>query len=95
MAKNWYIVAYDIRDSTRLNRAAKLVKGYGTRLQYSVFRCCLTVRQVEKLRWEITRLLTMEDDYIIIELCSSCVNRIRKRGGEMAWPEEPPTFEIV
>lgn len=95
MAKNWYLVAYDIRDPSRLQKVAKLLKGYGTRIQYSVFRCYLGERLVEKLKWEMVKILAPEDDYLIIELCSSCVNRIRKRGGELAWPEEPESFEIV
>jgi CRISPR-associated protein Cas2 len=34
-----YIVAYDIRDEVRLRRVHDVVRGYGIRLQYSVFLC--------------------------------------------------------
>lgn len=37
-----YIVSYDIRDEQRLKRVARLLRGYGDRLQYSVHRCDLS-----------------------------------------------------
>ena len=42
----WYLVCYDIRDPKRWRRCFKLLKGYGEGLQYSVFRCRLTKRQL-------------------------------------------------
>ena len=34
-----YTVAYDITDDKRRNRVAKILKDFGTRIQYSVFEC--------------------------------------------------------
>jgi CRISPR-associated protein Cas2 len=56
----WYLVCYDIRDPKRWRRVFKLLKGYGYRLQYSIFRCRLTKRQSEQLRWELATLLDRE-----------------------------------
>ena len=95
MGKNWYMVAYDIRNSKRLSSIAKLLKGYGHRLQYSIFRCRLSSREMEKLRWESKKILSGEDDFLIIELCKNCVSKIRKRCGKDAWPDDPPSFEII
>ncbi len=36
-----YLVSYDICDPKRLRRVAKILEGFGTRLQYSVFECPL------------------------------------------------------
>jgi CRISPR-associated protein Cas2 len=93
--KKWYLITYDIRDSKRLHKVASLMKGYGSRLQYSVFRCRLGEREVEKLRWEMAKLMELEDDLLIIGLCGNCIGRLRNRYGETAWPEEIPGFEII
>ncbi|MDR1568783.1 MAG: CRISPR-associated endonuclease Cas2, partial [Streptococcaceae bacterium] len=37
----YYLVSYDISDDTRLRKVHKLLKGYGTRWQRSVFFCKL------------------------------------------------------
>lgn len=94
-ARNWYLVCYDIRDDLRLRRVAKLLEGYGERLQYSVFRCRLTPREEERLRWELTRVAAKEDAWLIVPLCGSCVERVRRRDARSAWPEDPPAYVIV
>lgn len=93
--KLWYLVAYDVRDPKRLNRTAKHLKGYGTRLQYSIFRCRLSDRQVERLRWELAKILDKSDNLLIIGLCLKCAERIRKKGGSDDWTAETTSFEIV
>ena len=60
--KNWRLVMYDVRDPKRLRKVAKHLEGYGSRIQYSVFRCRLSERQAERLRWELTTILEEEDD---------------------------------
>lgn len=92
--KLWYLVAYDIRDPNRLRRVSKHLKGYGERIQLSFFRCRLSNREVERLRWELLKYLTSDDDLIVIGLCSSCVSRLRQSEGN-DWPEDPPSFEII
>jgi len=95
MSKSWFLVAYDIRDPVRLRKTATLMKGYGTRMQYSVFRCFLNEREVEKLRWEASKIMLSEDDLQIIGLCKACVSRVKNRSGQDAWPDDPVTFEII
>ena len=65
----WWLVCYDVRDPDRLRKAAKHVEGYGERVQYSVFRCWMTARQMEQLRWELTAILASEDDILLIPIC--------------------------
>jgi len=93
--KLWYLVAYDIRESKRLRRVAKHLEGYGTRIQYSIFRCRLTGRQMERLRWELTRVLKPEDSLITIGLCDRCVERIATRGRDDRWSQETSSYKIV
>ena len=43
----WWLVCYDVHDPDRLRKCAKHMEGYGVRVQYSVFRCWMTRREVE------------------------------------------------
>ncbi len=94
-ARTWYLVCYDVRDDTRLRRTARLLEGYGERLQYSIFRCRLTLREEERLRWELTRMLAKEDAWLIIPICDACVARLRHRDSRSAWPAEPGPHVVV
>jgi len=94
----WWMVCYDVRDPKRLRRVARHMEGYGERMQYSVFRCWMTPRESERLRWELTEMLTPEDDVLVIPLCSTCVSGISCTHVEAhpeTWPSEPDRFRIV
>jgi CRISPR-associated protein Cas2 len=93
--KNWYLIAYDIRDEKRLRRVARNLEGYGTRVQYSVFRCRLTERSLERLRWELSQILDTCDDLMIVALCDHCVRKIRTRKASEAWPTRPEPTVII
>ena len=94
-AKFWYVVCYDITDPKRWRKVYRLLNGYGRRLQYSIFRCRLTVRAMEKLRWELEKLLTAEDRLLILAMCESCERRTGAHNRPESWIEEPKSFEIV
>lgn len=94
----WFLVCYDIRDARRLRRAAKHLEGYGTRIQFSVFRCWLSPSQAERLRWELTERLKPEDDLLMIPLCSRCVDGLavaHSSSKRPSWPSGPKSHEIV
>jgi CRISPR-associated protein Cas2 len=65
MARRRYLIAYDISDDARLRRVLKLMKGYGTRLQYSVFLCDLS--RMEFLRWhaDIHEVIELAEDSVV------------------------------
>ena len=94
-SRHWYLVCYDIHESRRLQRVARHLKGYGQRVQYSIFRCRLNVRQLERLKWELTALVAVEDDIIYIGLCDNCVSRITDYNLSEDWPVDSPTHQIV
>ena len=94
----WWLVSYDVRDPKRLRKAARLVSGHGPRLQLSVYRCWLTPRQLERLRWELTELLTPDDDVLFIPLCERCHRGIRITHAatkQVDWPAAPPTHRLA
>jgi CRISPR-associated protein Cas2 len=90
----WYLIAYDIRDPKRWRRAYKILRGYGSALQYSIFRCQLGTAEAERLRWELESVLETEDALMFIGLCSGCVERITARNREGVWEEKRP-FQIA
>lgn len=95
MAKAWHLVTYDVRDDKRLRRVARLLESYGERLQYSVFRCHLTDREMQRLRWELAKAMAADDDLLIIGLCERCVGQIQYRREESGWPEEPRPHRVI
>jgi CRISPR-associated protein Cas2 len=95
--RHWHLISYDVRDPKRLRRVAKLLEGYGTRLQYSVFRCRLDELTLEKLHWELNKVLEDEDDLLVMPLCNECAAKVadHSTGDQSSWAEKPPTFKIV
>lgn len=93
--RSWHLVCYDIRDDARLRRVARLLEGYGERVQYSVFRCRLTAREEQRLRWELGRLATGEDAWLIVPLCGSCLDSLRRHDGKRDWAAEAPSHVVV
>lgn len=95
MSKKWHIISYDIREPDRLRKVAKRLSGYGSRLQFSVFKCNLNDREVKRLQWEITRILKPEDDFLIISLCSHCTEKVSLRHADKEIFVQQELFEII
>jgi CRISPR-associated protein Cas2 len=93
--QHWHLLAYDVREPHRLRRVAKVLEGYGERLQYSVFRCKLSPKKLERLRIELNRELASDDALLVVPLCSGCAARLQFRGKAFEWPPEPPSFVVV
>lgn len=60
----FYLVCYDVVNDTRRNRIAKLLKGYGLRVQKSVFECLLNEEQLQLVRQRLDRYLKPEEDQV-------------------------------
>ena len=89
----WWVVCYDIHDEKRLRQCAKHMEGYGHRIQYSVFRCWITRRELERLRWELTAILDPDDNVLLMPLCQRCAGKVVGiHSGDqcVAWPDRPP-----
>lgn len=94
-ARGWALVCYDIREDRRLRRVAKLLEGYGERVQYSVFRVRLGATDEERLRWQLTQTTAPEDSWLIIPLCGACSDRLRQRDVRAVWGDDPPRHVVV
>ena len=73
----FYVISYDIPDDRRRGQLAKTLKGFGTRVQYSVFEAHLSRRQFEELQRAVARVVDPTKDSIrYYALCSACTARI-------------------
>ena len=73
----FYVISYDIPDNQRRNQLAKVLKGFGTRVQYSVFEAHLNKRQYEEIKRAVERLIEPSEDSVrYYALCSACVGRV-------------------
>jgi CRISPR-associated protein Cas2 len=95
MQKQWYLISYDVHSEARLRRVARKLEGYGSRIQYSIFRCRLNPRELERLRWELLRLMELEDDLMCIRLCGNCASNIWQKGQRHDWTTEDKGYEII
>ena len=62
----------------RRNQLAKVLKGYGTRVQYSVFEAHLNRTQIEKLKREVGNIIDFSEDSVrCYALCKACANQLK------------------
>ena len=60
----FYVISYDIPDDPRRNRLAKVLKGFGTRVQYSVFEAHLTQSQFEQMKQAVSNVIDPDEDAV-------------------------------
>ena len=73
----FYVISYDIPDNQRRNQLAKVLKGFGSRVQYSVFEAHLTRSQFEQMKQAISSVINPDKDAVRYYcLCRACVGRI-------------------
>lgn len=91
--KRWKLLSYDIRDPNRYRRVLKIMLGVGRRVQYSVYRAKLDGRGLERLRWELSKIMSAEDSLLIVDLCPRCAARVAAT--DDAWDIDEPAFRII
>lgn len=77
-----YVVSYDISKDKLRNKIAKLLEGYGIRMQYSVFECKLSEDKFLELYQKIAGLSGEfnNDSVRFYKLCKNCESEIRNIG---------------
>jgi len=95
--KNWYLIAYDIHDAKRLRNVAKKLESYGSRIQYSIFRCRLDPKSLARLRWELAEIMDTTDSLLVMPICSKCAGKVplHSTPDQHDWADEPSTFQII
>jgi CRISPR-associated protein Cas2 len=78
---SFYVIAYDIPDDKRRTRVHKLLKGFGTWTEYSLFECFLTKKELLLLRARLERHLDAQQDRVrIYMICEGCLSKIETVG---------------
>lgn len=69
-----YLVSYDIASDHLRNKVAKVLEGYGQRVQYSVFECDLTEKRYKELYQKLFVLAQNVKDGNIrfYSICKTC-----------------------
>lgn len=79
------LVIYDVIDNKRRTKFAKLLSGYGFRVQKSAFEATLSKKKLNKLMEEIPNHIDLED--------SVRVYKIRGKGQVTTWGTDVDTQE--
>lgn len=66
MARNRYVVCYDVTDTPRRNRMHKILLGYGDPVQYSVFMCDLSGAELMYMRQDLVGVMNMNEDRLMV-----------------------------
>ena len=64
--RNRYLVAYDVSDAARLRRTHSKLKGFGDPLQYSVFTCDLSRKELAIMKAALSEIIDQREDRIVI-----------------------------
>jgi CRISPR-associated protein Cas2 len=59
-----WVIAYDSPSNRRRRKLAKLLEGYGVRVQWSVFECELRPDQLQRLQRALERLIVATEDSV-------------------------------
>jgi CRISPR-associated protein Cas2 len=73
-----YLISYDISVDRRRTRIAKILEGFGQRVQYSVFECDLDANQYQVLWRKLVRTIQPDegDSLRFYRLCAACVTNV-------------------
>jgi CRISPR-associated protein Cas2 len=88
------VVCYDIPDDKRRTKIGKVLEGFGSRVQKSVFECDLTSKQIERLRQKLGKIIKNPDDSLrYYYLCGQCIGKIEVINGPL--PVESQLYFVV
>jgi CRISPR-associated protein Cas2 len=81
-------VSYDIVDDKKRTRLAKKLLNFGQRVQYSVFECNLTKKQIAEMKKQLLPLIDQEQDSLrIYRICDICHRQIESFGVKKSWDD--------
>jgi len=73
----FFLVCFDVHDGRRLQRAARELENFGTRVQKSLFECHLDDRQLASLQTRLAGIIAQDQDSVrYYPLCPKDVERI-------------------
>ncbi len=97
VARHLLLVAYDVRDPTRLRQTHRTMLGYGDPIQYSVFLCHLSPTEQAVMIGALLRVIRPStDSVVVVDLgpsAGTASNRIRTIGPALV--TRPARFHVV
>ncbi|MDQ2714328.1 MAG: CRISPR-associated endonuclease Cas2 [Chloroflexota bacterium] len=86
----FYVIAYDIPDDRRRTKVHKILSGFGTWTQYSLFECFLSRKELVQLKAKLAKHLEEKQDSIrFYPLCANCIEKVETVGSE------PPVEDVL
>ncbi len=92
--KKWLII-YDIKNTKRLSRVAKVINEYGERVQQSVFECEANIKALERIRMRVNEIIEKEDYVVYFDICERDWQKRKKYGPKVDKDVEEKSFYIV
>ncbi len=85
-----YIIAYDISEDRRRTKVHKVLSGFGTWTQYSLFECFLSKKELVLLKSKLAQhIKDTQDSVRFYPLCAACLAKVETVGGQ------PPTEDVL
>lgn len=74
-----YVISYDLSSNRLRNKVAKELENYGKRVQYSVFECRITQKQLRELYQKLSNIMLAEENgsIRIYSICANCETKVR------------------
>lgn len=90
----FYLVTYDIPDTPRRTRLAKVLKDFGERVQLSVFECILDDRLFGRMLERIAQTIVEAEDRVrVYMVCEGCRKEV-KILGQGVLTEDPDVYIV-
>lgn len=73
------LVTYDIENDRRRTKIHKILEGYGSAVQFSVFECFVSDEDYAEMRMRLQKMLDVKhpnDSIRYYVLCRNCVERV-------------------
>ena len=72
----FYLVTYDVAKDRKRKKMSDFLLEYGVRVQYSVFECDLTEKDVKAIMEKAEELIDLATDSLLMyPLCKNCVGK--------------------
>ena len=74
--KIFCVVAYDIENDKQRTKIAKFLEKFGTRINYSVFECLFTEKQLKNMQEKIEKQIQSKKDSVVFyRICVECYTK--------------------
>ena len=89
-----YLIAYDVKEASRLRKVALACQDYGFRVEYSVFECDLSEEKFQALWNRLLQAINPDEDKLLAyRICGSCVSHIQSQG-IVSSPQRPLLWSL-